>query len=148
MEMAWESPFAGLVPDVVLGADLLYDPGAPLSTCVEIGTPRASGSTRQTCCYVCCDFTLLLFRAEVVPTIVLLLAELLGASRRQRPAAVAYFATQLRAGSSMARFLDAAAAAGLRVEELDFAPDVVFHHLITEEDADSVLLHRMTASSI
>ena len=28
LEMAWESRVAGLAPDVVLGADLLYDPGA------------------------------------------------------------------------------------------------------------------------
>ena len=89
---------------------------------------------------------MLLLIAEVVPTIVQLLAELLGAGRRgPRPAAVAYFATQLRAGSSMARFLDTAAAAGLRVEQMDFAPDVVFHHLISEEDAEAVLLHRITA---
>ncbi len=28
VEMAWEEPIAGLQADVVLGADLLYDPGA------------------------------------------------------------------------------------------------------------------------
>jgi hypothetical protein len=85
--------------------------------------------------------------AAVVSTIVPLLAELLGASREgQRPSAVAYFATQLRAGSSMELFLDTAAAARLQVQQLDFAPAVVFHHLIAEEDAEAVLLHRIRAA--
>jgi len=79
-----------------------------------------------------------------VPVIVPLLAELLLTGGSPEHAAVAYFATQLRAGSSMARFLEAAAATGLRVEELDVMPDIVFHHLITEEDADGVLMHRIT----
>ena len=74
-----------------------------------------------------------------------LLATLLRTRCSPQHAAVAYFATQLRAGSSMARFLEAAAAAGLHVEELDAMPNIVFHHLITEEDADCVLMHRITA---
>jgi len=82
--------------------------------------------------------------ADIVPIIVPLLAELLRTGGSPEHAAIAYFATQLRAGSSMARFLEAAMAAGLRVEELDLTPDIVFHHLITEEDADGVLLHRIT----
>ena len=44
----------------------------------------------------------------------------------------------------MARFLAACAATSLRVEELQFSPDVVFHHLVTEESAEGVLLHRIT----
>ena len=82
--------------------------------------------------------------AEIVPVIVPLLANLLQSGSSAERDSVAYFATQSRAESSMARFLDAAAAAGLHVEEVGAAPDVVFHHLNTEEDADGILLHRIT----
>jgi hypothetical protein len=92
-----------------------------------------------------------------VPVIVPLLQRLLLPSAADTPARasgaggapgsppVALFATQLRAESSMARFLEAAAAAGLRVQQIEAAPGVVFHHLVTEEDPGSVLLHRITA---
>ena len=60
-------------------------------------------------------------------------------------APMALFATQLRAEASLCRFLEAAAAAGLRVQLLDPAPGLVFHHLVTEEDPGMVLLHRITA---
>ena len=34
-KMAWEEPVAGLTADVILGADLLYDPGAHLRMCID-----------------------------------------------------------------------------------------------------------------
>ena len=123
MHMEWEAPVDGLYPEVILGADLLYDP-------------------------------------EVVPTIVRLLQQLLtphrgqGAADASGPGSMqpeAYFATQLRAETSMQRFLEAAARARLLVEDITTeVPSgrsaVVFHHLVTEEDPDSVLLHRIRAA--
>jgi len=59
-------------------------------------------------------------------------------------APIAIFATQLRAESTFDRFLEAAAGAGLWVHQIEVQPTIVFHNLVTEEDSDMVVLHRIT----
>ena len=163
-QMKWEDPCT-IQPDILLAADVLYDPGKHSTLCLCCTqTPfRASGiaymllsmRARQSNGVVQFSIDLLCAAdydcwqiAGAVPALVQSLNSLVNPSSTTiQKDCIAYIATALRNRATLQLFLDHAAASGLGIQDMSVQAQqccVQFqHHLVLEPQRSNIVLHKI-----